>query len=119
MIFVKDLPRMTSFYGDILGLERLEETRTESWAEFEAGGGVILALHRIPPPLADQIEIASTPRPREMNPVKLIFEVEDLESERRRLEHLGVTIIERPWGACDGIDPEGNIFQVIPKPKIQ
>ena len=29
-------------------------------------------------------------------------------AECRRLAALGVSIIKRPWGAYDGIDPEGN-----------
>jgi hypothetical protein len=73
-------------------------------------------LHAIPPEIAaDQIEILSPPRQRDNNPVKLMFEVEDVVSERKRLEALGVTILERPWGSCDGIDPEGNVFQIYSK----
>jgi predicted enzyme related to lactoylglutathione lyase len=44
--------------------------------------------------------------------VKLSFEVEDVVSEIERLEALGVTIIKRPWGAYDGVDPEGNVFGI-------
>jgi catechol 2,3-dioxygenase-like lactoylglutathione lyase family enzyme len=111
MIYVKDLPRMVAFYGDALGLKPIDETRMDSWVEFDAGDAKF-ALHAIPPQIADQIEISSPPRPRERNPVKLIFEVDDLASERKRLEAMGVTIIQRPWGTFDGIDPEGNIFQI-------
>jgi predicted enzyme related to lactoylglutathione lyase len=56
--------------------------------------------------------VSSPPQPRESNPVKLIFEVEDLEMEVNRLTALGVSILERPWGTFDGIDPEGNVFQI-------
>jgi len=44
--------------------------------------------------------------------VKLSFEVEDVVSECQRLERLGVTVVQRPWGAYDGIDPEGNVFWI-------
>lgn len=51
-----------------------------------------------------------------MDPVKLIFEVKDVESERARLESLGTRILRRPWQqpgmACDAVDPEGNVFQL-------
>ena len=47
-----------------------------------------------------------------MNPVKLSFEVEDVASEVKRLEGLGVTIVRRPWGSHEAIDPEGNIFGI-------
>jgi catechol 2,3-dioxygenase-like lactoylglutathione lyase family enzyme len=116
MIFVKDLHLMAKFYGDTLGLKALEEARAGSWAEFDAGSAR-LVLHAIPSHIADQIEISAPPRPREENPVKLIFVVEDVESERARLAVLGITMMPRPWGACDGIDPEGNIFQICPPPK--
>jgi len=111
MIYVKDLPRMAEFYGDTLGLKPIEETRTDTWVEFEAGS-FRFALHAIPPQIADQIEILSPPMPREKNPVKLSFEVDDIASERQRLEALGVSIVQRPWGACDGIDAEGNVFGI-------
>ena len=111
MIFVKDLNRMAAFYGDMLGLKPVAETRTGSWVEFNAGNAS-LALHAIPPYLADGIEISSPPRVRETNPTKLVFAVEDVQSGRARLEELGVTIVLRPWGTCDGVDPEGNVFQI-------
>jgi catechol 2,3-dioxygenase-like lactoylglutathione lyase family enzyme len=111
MIFVKDLRRMAQFYGGTLGLKPLVETITGGWAEFEAGN-TTLALHAIPPQLADQVEISYPPRVREKNPVKLVFAVEDVEAERSRLDALGVAMIVRPWGACDGVDPEGNVFQI-------
>jgi len=111
MIYVKDLNRMTTFYAETLGLKLVEETRTENWVEFEAGA-TKFSLHAIPSETADQIEVSSPPRPRERNPVKLSFEVDDVASERKRLESLGVTVVQRPWGAYDGIDPEGNIFGI-------
>src|SRR5258707_15434474 len=116
MIYVKDIRRMAAFYGDTLGLQPIEETRQDTWVEFEAGD-VKLALHSIPPQIADQLEISSPPQPREENPVKLIFEVEDLPAERERLGALGVMLIERSWGGWDGMDPEGNIFHISARSK--
>ena len=66
--------------------------------------------------LQKQIEIAFPSQPREHEPVKLIFEVKDVEGERERLESLGVQTLRRPWQqsgeACDAVVPEGNIFQL-------
>jgi len=109
VIFVKDLARMAAFYGDVLGLKPIESA--QSWVQFEAGGST-LGLHAIPKPVADQIEISSPPVARERNPVKLVFAVESLEVERERLGQLGVTLLERPWGNIDAVDPEGNVFQL-------
>jgi len=110
-LYVKDLQRMAAFYGVTLGLQQIDDTRTDSWVEFDAGG-TRFALHAIPAPIAAQIEISSPPQPRENNPIKLSFAVEDVSAECRRLAALGVSIIKRPWGAYDGIDPEGNIFGI-------
>jgi predicted enzyme related to lactoylglutathione lyase len=79
------------------------------YLEFDAGT-TTFALHVIP--AAARCDASAAPQPREKVPVKLSFEVDDVASERNRLEALGVTIIERPWGACDGVDPEGNIFGI-------
>lgn len=111
MIFVKDLPRMAAFYTDTLGLKPIGETGMETWVEFDTGDARF-SLHAIPAPSAAEIEIASPPEPRERVPVKLFFEVEDAGSECARLESLGVTILRRPWGASEAVDPEGNIFQI-------
>ena len=111
MIYVKDIDRMIAFYANTMGLKSIEATRMENWVEFEAGG-IRFALHAIPPEAADQIEISSPPLPRENNPVKLSFDVDDVDRERRRLESLGVPMIARPWGSYDGVDPEGNVFGI-------
>lgn len=115
MIYVKDLDRMVTFYGETLGLKVIEETRVDGFVEFDAGG-TRFALHAIPAGIAAKIEVASPPKPRETGAVKLTFEADDAASERRRLERLGVEIIDRPWGAWDAVDPEGNIFQLCASP---
>jgi predicted enzyme related to lactoylglutathione lyase len=111
MLFVKDLPRMVDFYGNTFGLRLLPETRMDDWAEFDAGG-CIFALHAIPAQFAQGIEIASPPKARAQAPVKLCFSVEDVSAERDRMQSMGVTFLDNPWGYCEGIDPEGNIFQL-------
>ena len=113
MVYVKDLPRMRAFYSEMLGLKPSNDTWTDSWTEFDAGG-IRFALHAIPSEIASEIEITSPPRVRGQNPVKLIFEVDDVEAERARLELLGTKMVERPWGAWDGVDPEGNVFGIRP-----
>ncbi len=109
MIFVKDLRRMATFYGDVLGLKPIDETRTDTYLEFDAGGSRF-ALHTIPAGLASERETSSPAQPREGNPIRLDFVVPDVERERVRLAALGITLLLRPWGACDAVDPEGNVI---------
>jgi predicted enzyme related to lactoylglutathione lyase len=114
MLYVKDLERMKRFYCDLLGVQPANHNWTDVWAAFDTGGARF-TLHAIPSNIAKNIEIASPPVPRENQPVKLIFEVNDVERERERLQSLGIQTLRRPWQkpgeACDAVDPEGNIFQ--------
>ena len=104
---------MAAFYTDAFGLQPVEATRMENWVEFEAGGASF-SLHAIPREIAQSIEIATPPRPREQSAVKLSFETGDVAAECARLKSLGVTIVERPWGDLDAIDPEGNVIGLRP-----
>ncbi len=104
MIYAKDLASMAVFYGVTLGLK--VKARTETWVAFDEG----VALHAIPPHLAAEIEIVTPPVAREQTPMKLVFTVSDVAAEGARLRSLGAVVVERPWGGCDVIDPEGNII---------
>lgn|SRR5215468_6135709 len=85
VLYVIDLPAMTRFYGDVFGLTPIAGEHADVWQEFEAG--------------AFRLGLPQIPR-----------EVPDVEKTRARLEALGVKILARPWGSCDVVDPEGNIF---------
>src|SRR5262245_24419521 len=110
ILFVKDLAHMEAFYGHVLGLKPIPETRSHGWIELDAGG-TRLALHAMPEEVASTITIDEPPKAREENPVKLVFHAHDVDAERARLIAAGVTMLPtKPWGACDGLDPEGNVF---------
>ena len=109
VLFVRDLPRMTAFYQDVLGLAPIDEGRTQDWVEFRAGAAT-LGLHAMPADIAASCAPEIPPRAREGNPLRIDLSVPDVEREKRRLSALGVTLLTRPWGACDLVDPEGNVF---------
>jgi predicted enzyme related to lactoylglutathione lyase len=117
MIFVKDMERMTAFYRDGMGLRLLPEATQEGWVEFQAGGST-LALHAIPSHIAKDIDITDPPQAREQTPIKLVFETPDLEAARGHLIAQGA-VMHPPRhagsqaGNCDGLDPEGNVFQIV------
>jgi catechol 2,3-dioxygenase-like lactoylglutathione lyase family enzyme len=112
MLFVKDLAGMTAFYRDVIGFRPIDETARDDWIEFDAGGGTPFALHAIPAHIANTISISSPPVARESQNCKLIFAADDPDRERARLEAAGVTILRRPWGGWDAVDPEGNVFGI-------
>jgi len=103
---------MALFYRETLGLAVLEDRSVEGWVEFAAGGAT-LVLHAIPTELVESIVVTHPPRRREEAPVKLVFRVDDVAAERTRLMALRVPMQALlSWGACDGTDPEGNVFQI-------
>jgi catechol 2,3-dioxygenase-like lactoylglutathione lyase family enzyme len=112
IIFVKDLQRMAAFYEQTLGLNPVAETCTGTWVEFEEG----VALHAIPPHIADRIEIASPPVAREGTPIKLIFAVPDVAVESARLQALGCLT---DLGAREGKGPFQSTHGVNPKSETQ
>jgi predicted enzyme related to lactoylglutathione lyase len=113
MLYVSDLARMVAFYRDGVGLTIRPEQSSETWVEFDAGG-VTFALHAIPPHIAAGITISDPAEAREETPIKLIFEVADLDAARAQLAQHGAQLMPvSAWGACDGLDPEGNVFQLV------
>jgi predicted enzyme related to lactoylglutathione lyase len=108
MLYARDFPQMREFYATLLRAEPVNTQWTDSWAYFDAG----FALHAV-----GGEHLSSPSDAREKSPVKLIFTVEDVQAERARLEAMGVTMLARTWQqpgeSCDGVDPEGNIFQIV------
>ena len=109
IVFVDDVARMQAFYQGILGLPVI--TAEPGWVQLDAGG-VIFALHAIKPgpKLPD-------PAPERVDScIKLCFHVDDIDAARAALVAGGVRMreIHRYGGValCDGIDPEGNVFQI-------
>lgn len=113
VVFVNDLERMTRFYADGIGLVVLAERNQPGWVELDAGD-TTLGLHAIPDEIARQIQISSPPEARSETPIKLLFETADLAQARTHLTAHGAVMFEpSAWGSCDGLDPEGNVFQIV------
>src|SRR5262249_30165263 len=116
VLYAKDLKRIVEFYSLVAGIEPLEIKPGFAVLGHKPSQFVIV---RIPKGIADTIDIATPPEPREDVPVKPVFGVGDIARARDRAAELGgaVNAIEREWefeGAkvCDGHDPEGNVFQL-------
>ena len=112
---------MREFYGDVLQTPPINTEWTDSWALFDAGG-TKFALHAIPAKDAGGIELSSPPPKRERSPVKLIFAVGDVSTERARLEAMGVATSHQSWQepaeSCECVDPEGNVFQIAARIRL-
>ena len=110
MLFVSDIGRMADFYSGIMGFRVVQGSTAENWIEFDTGE-CRFALHQIPQELLCG---DASFEPREELPVRLDFAVTDVDAERRRLEAFGVKTLIRSWGACDAVDPEGNVIGLRP-----
>ncbi|MCI0570077.1 MAG: VOC family protein [Myxococcaceae bacterium] len=109
VLFVADLPRMRHFYEATLGLAVV--SAEEGFVRLDAGGSV-LALHALrgePPAAIPAVA-------RQDSYLKLCFHTDDVPGTRASLVAAGVTMRNvKTFGAvsfCDGLDPEGNVFQV-------
>jgi catechol 2,3-dioxygenase-like lactoylglutathione lyase family enzyme len=109
LLFVKDVPRMQRFYQGTFGLSVVSSD--PGFVRLEAGG-CVLALHALP----REPDVPQPPPPREDSWIKVGFHTDDVAAERARLVAAGVTMRElHTWQGisfCDGVDPEGNIFQI-------
>jgi predicted enzyme related to lactoylglutathione lyase len=120
VVYVKHLDRMRSFYQHCFALEAVYTS--EAYCVLESGSWR-LALVVIPDETADRIELTVPPRRREEVPVKLAFEVASFEDLRTTAPSLGgqVDPSTAEWDfrgqrRCDGVDPEGNIIQLLEPP---
>jgi len=94
VIYVDDLPAMTRFYADTLGLRVVR--RNEALAKLAAGGGAEIVLHRGRPEGACDETHGF-----------LQFLVPDIDACAAAL---GVTVEDRPYGRYARLrDPEGNV----------
>jgi catechol 2,3-dioxygenase-like lactoylglutathione lyase family enzyme len=109
IVFVDDVSKMQAFYQGTLGLAVL--TAEPGWVRLDAGG-VVLALHAITPVR----ERPDPPPERAAAVTKLCFHVDDVDATREALVAAGVKMrtVNRSGDLafCDGIDPEGNVFQI-------
>lgn len=110
ILFCKDMPGMIAFYRDVMGLKLSTRTgvpETE-WAEL-GGKAFRLCLHKSGKP-------GQAGRSRN----KVVFSVDDVGVSRKHLIKGGARMGKHHhWGhldACDGKDPEGNLFQIAGPP---
>ncbi|AIO29789.1 VOC family protein [Burkholderia cepacia] len=116
ILYVQDVTLLKAFYQRHFDLPVIEEIDGE-WAVLDAGA-IELALHLAGPAFRDAAA-PSNANPATNN-VKLVFRIDaDIDAHRDRLARDGVTVrdVKRfdgfPYRLLDGIDPEGNVFQVM------
>jgi len=112
VVFARDFQRLARFYAGIAGLEPVHSDASHAILASESLELVLHALSHEPVP--DDPPVA-----REDTYLKLFFPVASLAAARARAPGLGGRLLpaDEEWSArgfraCDGVDPEGNVFQL-------
>lgn len=114
VVFVDDVPRMSAFYQALAGMRLLHADAQHAVLEIP---GLQLTVHAISHAAINPAAYAT----REDTHVKLCFPVDTIARARATAAQLGgeVWANDKEWDArdrgfraCDGRDPEGNVFQV-------
>ena len=113
-IYALSPERVADFYCAVAGMARLHATPELIVLE---SADIQLLVHRIPPPFAEGIVITSPPQRREDTALKFFFSVPSLDAVRLAARALGGEVFAENWQGpgftvCNGMDPEGNVFQV-------
>lgn len=116
VIYAKEYRRIATFYEQVANLT--EREATEDYVLLESAAFQLVIL-QIPDRLAAGITIENPPRKRETTPIKLFLNVGSLEKARETAKLCGGELnnADKEWAfhgikRCDGVDPEGNVFQL-------
>lgn len=116
VIFAKDVARLAQFYAALADLAMVHTDDSHvvlDQQDFQ------LVVHRIPQEIAAQVRITAPPQLREDTPIKHCLPVASIDAARSVAVQFGGQVGDkgkewaaRGFRACDGHDPEGNVFQV-------
>lgn len=116
VVFAKDVAALARFYGAVADMAEVHADNDHTVLDQDS---FQLVVHGIPPAIAQQIQITRPPQVREDTPIKLCLPVARIDEARRKAAQLGGQVDPeseewqaRGFRACDGHDPEGNVFQV-------
>lgn len=116
VIFAKDIPKLAQFYRAIADMAIVHEDKDHTVLDQDT---FQLVIHGIPDNISLKIRITEPPQVREGMPIKPCLPVSSIAHARAQAAEFGgqVGSTSREWEArgfraCDGHDPEGNVFQV-------
>lgn len=116
VVYAKDLENLGHFYERVLGLHVGERARNYILLQ---GMGYELSIVAMPSETAARIHLQSPPVPLEDTPIKVSVLVPSIEDLRCLIAEAGGSLepAEEAWAwrgqlHLDGVDPEGNVFQL-------
>lgn len=117
IFYVRDVKKLQNFYVENFNLKTIEQD--EIWVLLNAGS-INIGLHKIGDQYLEKINLYQ----EFDNNTKIVFEIDlDIETARNELISRNVEMREIKtfenynYWLCDGIDPEGNVFQLRAKKK--
>ena len=120
VIYAKNYRTLASFYEHVAALTQREVD--EQYVLLEAPSFQLIIL-QMPEIIAANITVENPPRKRENTPIKLLLNVRNIQNARQAAKGFGGELngAEKEWKfrdvrRCDGIDPEGNVFQLQETP---
>lgn len=117
-LMVSDMERAVRFYVETLGF-KLRVRHGDHWAEVDAGGGLVIALHRVGEGAASD----NAPKPGTAGSISIGLEVnQPIESVVQVLENRGVRfrgpVQDQGYVKLAYFgDPDGNAFYLAESPK--
>lgn len=116
VIFAKNVLQLAQFYRELVGMSEVHQDKDHVVLD-DAGFQVV--IHGIPQKIAASIQISQPPSIRDNTTLKFCLPVSSIGFARAKASELGGAVgpIGKEWAArgfraCDGHDPEGNVFQV-------
>ena len=116
VIFAKNVDKIAEFYRELFALS--EKIHDAGKVVLESDHFSVV-VHGIPEEISEKIAISVPPELRENTSIKLYLPVISIAEARQKASKFGGGIKpeNKEWQAanfiaCDGFDPEGNIFQV-------
>lgn len=114
LVYAKDLGRLSRFYCEVLGMAVRHADHDH---HILGDGAAQIVVHAIPAVIADTIDVAIPPVPREDAAYKPFFTVPSLAAAREAARRAGGAVLEEEWQgpgflARNAYDPEGNILQL-------
>ncbi len=114
LLYALNLPEVSAFYREVLGMQLLHGTPTHHVIE---NADLQLVLHAIPAAIAAGITLETPPAPREEAALKFFFTVPSFAAAEASILRLGGGVVPGEWPGPGFrirhfFDPEGNIFQL-------
>ncbi len=119
VVYAYDAPRLASFYEGLIGGQPIADPEGRFFVLSPPAGEFEVHIVAMAEEFREMVEISVPPDPRTETPIKLVLDVEDMEAAHAVVTAHGgrLSPAQEAWTwremvHRDGVDPEGNVFQL-------